>query len=41
MFDEALMIDLMKSDSLRTRIGYPDQYALPPCRKFSATRGTR
>lgn len=35
MFDEALVIDLMKSESLRARIGYPDQYALPPCRNNS------
>lgn len=32
LFDEALMVDLMKSETLRSRLGYPDQYNLPPYR---------
>jgi protoporphyrinogen oxidase len=32
LFDEEMMLDLMKSDALRLRIGYPDQFTLPPYR---------
>lgn len=33
MFDAPVMLDLMKSESLRARLGYPDQYALPHYRR--------
>jgi protoporphyrinogen oxidase len=32
MFDKELMIDLMKSDFIRTRLAFPDQINLPPYR---------
>ena len=32
MFGEHVMLDLMKSEGLRARLGYPDQYTLPPYR---------
>lgn len=32
LFDEPLMHDLMKSDALRTRLGFPNQFTLPPIR---------
>ena len=32
MFSEPVMLDLMKSERLRARLGYPDQYTLPPYR---------
>ena len=32
MFGEPVMLDLMKSEGLRARLGYPDQYTLPPYR---------
>ena len=33
LFDCSLMTDLIKSDSIRSRICYPDQFTLPPIRK--------
>lgn len=32
LFDEPVMLDLMRSEGLRARLGYPDQYTLPPYR---------
>ena len=32
IFDEQVMLDLMKSPSIRARICYPNQYTLPACR---------
>ena len=32
LFDAPVMLDLMKAEGLRARLGYPDQYTLPPYR---------
>jgi protoporphyrinogen oxidase len=33
LFDEAVMLDLMKAPDIRARICYPDQFTLPPYRE--------